>query len=66
MNKTKFKIFSLKVKPSITHKQIITYGLMHQHNNFMLNQDKVNGQILFIYITCIQFTKLCSIYLTIY
>jgi hypothetical protein len=31
---------------------------MHQHNNLMLNQDKLNGQIIFLYVTCIQFTLL--------
>ncbi len=49
MDKYEFKKKSLKIQPLIIHKYII-YGLMHKHNNVMLHQQKLIGQIINLYI----------------
>jgi hypothetical protein len=52
MDKYEFKKHSLKIQPLIIHKYII-YGLMHQHNNVTLHQQKLIEQIIKLYIFCI-------------
>lgn len=47
MDKYEFKKIKIKIQPLIIHEYII-YGLMH--NNVMLDQQKLIGQIIDLYI----------------